>query len=60
MDFMRLNILNNQIFKELDINTNDCQYMTFILGEAVFNNKPKISLGKEVEINEVYIVCCRT
>lgn len=47
---MGLNVSNNQIAKELDINTSDCQHMTTILREAVFNNKPEILLQDEVEL----------
>lgn len=54
---MGLNVSNNQIARELDINVSDCQHMTTVLREAVFNNKPEILLQDEVEMDEVYIIC---
>lgn len=48
---MGLNVSNNQIARELDINVSDCQHMTTVLREAVFNNKPEILLQDEVEMD---------
>ncbi len=54
--FMGLNLSNRQIAKELDICVSDCQNMTTLLREAVFNKKPEVILTGEVEFDEVYVV----
>ena len=54
--FMGLNLSNNQIAKELDIDTSVCQNMTTVLREAVYNKRPEVILKGEVEFDEVYVV----
>ena len=53
--FMGLNLSNRQIAKELELNESDLQNMTTQLREGV-TKKPRITLKKEVESDEVYVV----
>ena len=53
---MGLNLSNRQIGQELDVNESDCQKMTKLLREAVYEKNPDVLLVGEVECDEVYIV----
>jgi hypothetical protein len=53
---MGLNLYNHQIAKELDLNQADVQQMTTQLRTGIVENKPTVSLGGEVECDEVYAI----
>lgn len=53
---MSLNLSNRQIAQELDLNKDDVQKMTQQLREAVDKKRPAVTLGGEVECDEVYVV----
>ena len=53
---MGLNLSNHQIAKELDLNQADVQQMTTQLRTGIVENKPTVSLGGEVECDEVYVI----
>jgi len=53
---MGLNLSNHQIAKELDLNQADVQQMTTQLRTGIVENKPAVSLGGEVECDEVYVI----
>jgi transposase-like protein len=52
--FMGLNLSNEQIGKELDLNSDDAQKMTSQLREGVVVRKPEVTLSGEVECDEAY------
>jgi transposase-like protein len=52
---MGLNLSNRQIAKELDLGVSDVQAMTEHLRQGLAANAPTMSLGGEVEIDEVYV-----
>src|SRR3954462_7670255 len=54
--FMGLNLSNEQIAKELDLDSDDAQRMTTALREGVVLRKPEVTLSGEVECDEVYVV----
>lgn len=54
--FMGLNLSNEQIAQELDLNRDDAHQMTSQLREGVVRRKPKVTLGTDVECDEVYVV----
>ena len=53
---MGLNLSNAQIAKELGWNESDCQAMTGLLREGVYEKRPVPELEGEVEIDELYVV----
>jgi transposase-like protein len=53
---MGLNLSNKQIAAELGLNESDCHAMTSLLGEGVYEKKPKVTLSGEVEIDELYVI----
>jgi transposase-like protein len=54
--FMGLNLSNTQIAKELDLNKDYVQRMTYQLRQGVVKRKPATVLKEEVECDEVYVV----
>ena len=54
--FMGLNLSNEQIAQELGIDPDDARVMASRLREGVVDRKPEVSLGGEVECDEVYVV----
>ena len=54
--FLGLNLLTNQIAKELLLNKDDAQYMAEILRSKVVENKPSLVLDEEVELDGMYVV----
>ncbi|WP_439645673.1 transposase, partial [Candidatus Thiosymbion oneisti] len=54
--FMGLNLSNSQIARELGLDKDDVQAMTFQLREGVVERKPVALLEDTVECDEVYIV----
>lgn len=54
--FMGLNLSNEQIARELDLNSDDVQRMTTQLREGIVVRKPEVVLSGEVECDEVYVV----
>ena len=56
LDFMGLNLSNEQIAQELDLNSDDAQEMTTQLREGLVERKPEVTLSGEVECDEVYVV----
>jgi transposase-like protein len=52
--FMGLNLSNEQIGKELDLNSDDAQKMTSQLREGIVVRKPEVTLSGEVECDEAY------
>lgn len=53
---MSLNLSNLQIAHELDINESDCQKMTTLLREGVYEKRPRDVLEGEVELDEMYVI----
>lgn len=53
---MSLNLSNVQIAHELDINESDCQKMTTLLREGVYEKRSREVLEGEVELDEMYVV----
>ena len=53
---MGLNLSNEQIAKELDLDPDDAQRMTTALREGVVLRKPEVTLSREVECDQVYVV----
>jgi len=56
LDFMGLNLSNEQIAQELDLNPDDAQRMTTQFREGIVQRKPAVELSGEVECDEVYVV----
>jgi transposase-like protein len=54
--FMGLNLSNEQIAQELGIDPDDAQVMASRLREGIVERKPEVTLGGEVECDEVYVV----
>jgi transposase-like protein len=54
--FMGLNLSNEQIAQELGIDPDDAQVMTSQLRGGLVERKPEVTLGGEVECDEVYVV----
>ena len=54
--FMGLNLSNEQIARELDLNSDDVQKMTISFVRASVQRKPEVMLSGEVECDEVYVV----
>ncbi len=54
--FMGLNLSNEQIAQELGIDPDDAQVMASQLREGIVGRKPEVTLGGEVECDEVYVV----
>jgi transposase-like protein len=54
--FMGLNLSNRQIALELGLNPSDVQAMTEQLRRGLVAKAPDVTLGGEVEIDEVYVV----
>ncbi len=52
---MGLNLLNQQIARELSLNASDVQYMTTQLRQGLEAKTPPVVLSGEVEIDEVYV-----
>lgn len=53
---MGLNLSNHQISDELELNKDDTQQMTTQLRSGVVEKKPEVTLEKEVELDEMYLV----
>ena len=53
--FMGLNLSNEQIARELSINSSDAQKMAAQLRRGVVERKPDVTLQGEVECDEVYV-----
>lgn len=53
---MGLNLSNTQIAKELELDQSDCQNMTTLLREGVYEKRPDVKLAGEVEFDELYVV----
>jgi transposase-like protein len=53
---MGLNLSNEQIGKELDLDPDDAQRMATRLREGVVLRRPEVTLGGEIECDEVYVV----
>ena len=53
--FMGLNLSNEQIGRELSINSSDAQKMAAQLRRGVVERKPEVTLQGEVECDEVYV-----
>jgi hypothetical protein len=56
LDFMGLNLSNEQIAQELGIDPDDAQVMPSQLREGIVQRKPEVALSGEVECNEVSVV----
>nr|WP_201750256.1 hypothetical protein [Tautonia marina] len=56
LDFLGLNLSNEQIAQEFDLDPDDVQRMATLLQEGVVRRKPDAKLSGEVECNEVYVV----
>ena len=56
LDLMGLNLSNEQIAQELGIDPDDAQVMASQLREGIVQRKPEVSLGGEVECDEVDVV----
>ncbi len=56
LDFLGLNLSNEQIAQELDLNPDDAQKMTSQLREGIVQRRPVVTLSGEVECDEVYVV----
>lgn len=54
--FMGLNLPNHQIAKELDLNKDDVQDMTSQLRHGSVAKKPVVTLQREVECDEAYVI----
>ncbi len=54
--FMGLNLSNEQIAQELGIDPDDAQVMASQLRGGIVERKPEVTLGGEVECDEVYVV----
>jgi transposase-like protein len=54
--FMGLDLSNEQIAKELDLDSDDVQRMTGLLRGAIVQRRPEVKLSGEVECDEVYVV----
>ena len=54
--FMGLNLSNEQIAKELDLNSDDVQMMTSQLRAGIVARAPEVTLSGAVECDEVYVV----
>ena len=54
--FMGLNLSNRQIAQELGLNEDDVQDMASHLREGLAAKAPEVTLGGEVEADEVYVV----
>lgn len=54
--FLGLNQSNEQIARELDINSDDAQRMASQLCEGIVTRKPDVALDGEIECDEVYVV----
>ena len=54
--FLGLNLSNEQIARELDINSDDAQKMASQLREGIVIRMPDVTLDGEVECDEVYVV----
>jgi hypothetical protein len=59
LDFMRLNLSNEQIARELDLDPDDDQRMTTLLRDGIVQRKPEVKLEGEVECDEVYVLAGR-
>ena len=53
---MGLNLSNAQIAKELGLTQSDCQAMTSLLRDGVYEKRPQEVLSNEVEFDELYII----
>jgi hypothetical protein len=56
LDFMGLNLSNEQTAKELDLDPDDAQRMTTLLRDGIVQGKPEVKLSGEVECDEVDVV----
>jgi transposase-like protein len=56
LDFMGLNLSNEQIGHELNLDPDDAQKMVAQLREGIVERKPEEVLSGEVECDEVYVV----
>jgi transposase-like protein len=54
--FLGLNLSNEQIARELDLNSDDAQKMASQLREGIVIRMPDVTLDGEVECDEVYVV----
>jgi hypothetical protein len=52
---MGLNLSNEQVAKELGLNTSDVQMMTTQLRQGIVQHQPEVTLSGEVECDEVYV-----
>jgi hypothetical protein len=53
---MGLNLSNRQIAAELGLGTSDVQLMTEQVRNGLVAKAPEVSLSREVEVDEVYVV----
>ena len=53
---MGLNLSDEQIAQESGIDPDDARVMTSRLREGIVQRKPEVTLGGEVECDEVYVV----
>ena len=56
LDFLGLNLSNEQIAREREIDPDDAQVMASRLREGIAARKPEVTLSGEVECDEVYVV----
>jgi hypothetical protein len=54
--FMGLNLSDEQIARELGLDPDDAQVMASQLREGLVERQPEVTLGGEVECDEVYVV----
>jgi len=54
--FLGLNLSNSQIAQELNLAKSTAQDIATSLRKSILNNKPKVKIKNEAEIDEVYVV----